>query len=72
VALVEERRNACRVLVGKPWGNRPLGRARHSWKDNIKMNIRGIGCGGVNWIDVFQDRCKCRADASSVMRLRLT
>ena len=70
VARVRERRNAFRVLVGKPGRKRPFGRPRSSWEDNIKMNIQGIGCWGVNCIDVFQDRRDCRADVSTVLGLR--
>jgi hypothetical protein len=47
-----EKRNAYRILVGKPEGKRPLGRPRHKWVDNIKMGLREIGWGGVNWIDL--------------------
>jgi hypothetical protein len=43
VARMEEKRNAYRILVGKPQGKRPLGRPRHRWVDNIKMNLREIG-----------------------------
>jgi hypothetical protein len=43
VARMEEKRNACRILVGKPEGKRPLGRPRRRWVDNIKMDLRGIG-----------------------------
>jgi hypothetical protein len=68
---VGERRNAFRVLVGKPGRKRPFERHRRSWKDKIKINIQEMGCWGVNWIDVFQDRCNCQADASAVMGLRL-
>jgi len=71
LAHVGERRNAFRVLVGKPGRKRPFGRHRSSWKDNIKINIKGIRCWAVKWIDVFQDRRNCRADASTVMGLRL-
>jgi hypothetical protein len=50
-----ERRGAYRVLVGKPEGKRPPGRPRHSWEDNIYMDLQEVGCGGVDWIDVAQD-----------------
>jgi hypothetical protein len=45
-----EKRNACRILVGKSEGKRPRGRPRHRWVDNIKMNIRGMGWDGMEWI----------------------
>jgi hypothetical protein len=48
VARIGEERGVYRVLVGKPEGNRPLGRPRHKWEDNIKMNLREVGCGGVD------------------------
>jgi hypothetical protein len=51
-----EKRNACRILVGKPEGKRPLGRTRCRWMDNIKMDLRDIGCDGIDWIDMAQDR----------------
>jgi hypothetical protein len=50
-----EKRNACRILVGKPEVKRPL-RPRRSWVDNIKMDLREIEGGGINWIDIAQDR----------------
>ena len=43
-------------LVGKPEGKRPLGRPRHRWEENIKMDIQEVGCGGVEWIELDQDR----------------
>jgi hypothetical protein len=49
-------KNAYRLLVEKPEEKRPLGRPRRRWVDNIKMDLRDIGCGGINWIDVAQDR----------------
>jgi len=52
VVGVGDRRNAFRVLVGKPGGKRPFGRPRRSWEDNIKMNIQGVGCCSVHWIYV--------------------
>jgi hypothetical protein len=51
-----EGRNVYRVLVGKPKGKRPLGRPRHRWEDGIKMDLREIGWGGVEWIHLAQDR----------------
>jgi hypothetical protein len=51
-----ENRKAYRVLVGKPEGKRPLGRARRKWEENIKIDLTEIGCGGMDWIDLAQDR----------------
>jgi hypothetical protein len=51
-----EKRNAYRILVGKPEGKRPLGRSRNRWVDNVKMDLRKIGWGCTDWIDVAQDR----------------
>jgi hypothetical protein len=47
------KRNAYRILVGKPEGKRPLGRPRRRWVDNIKMDLREIGCDGVEWIGLI-------------------
>jgi hypothetical protein len=55
-ARMEEKRNAYRILVGKPEGKRPLGRSRRRWADNIKMDLRETGWDGVEWIDLVQDR----------------
>jgi hypothetical protein len=51
-----ERRGAYRALVGKPEGRRPLARPRRRWEDNIKMDLREVGWGGVDWIDLAHDR----------------
>jgi hypothetical protein len=51
-----EKRNAYRILVGKPEGKRPLGTPRYIWVDNIKMDLRVIRWDGVDWIDMAQDR----------------
>jgi len=56
VALMRERRGGYRVLVGKPEGKRPLGRPRHRWEDNTKMDLKEVGCGGMDWIELAQDR----------------
>jgi len=45
-----------RVLVGKPEGKRPLGRPKHRWEDNNKMDLQEVGCGGMDWIELPQDR----------------
>jgi hypothetical protein len=52
VTQMEEKRNACRVLVGKPEQKRPLGRCRHRWENNIKMDLTEIGWGDIDWIDM--------------------
>jgi hypothetical protein len=52
---MEEKRNACRIFVGKPEGKRPLGRQRRRWVDNIKIYLREIEWDGMDWIDLAQD-----------------
>jgi hypothetical protein len=66
-----EKRNAYRLLVGKPEGKRPLGRLRRRWLDNIKMDILEIGVNVVDWIGLSQDRYRSRALVNSVMNLRV-
>jgi hypothetical protein len=63
--------NACRILVRKPEGKTPLGRPRCRWVDNIKMDLREIGCEGVDWIDMAQDRDQWRALVNTVLNLRV-
>jgi hypothetical protein len=58
-------------VVGKPEEKTPLGRPRRRWEDNIKMDHRDIGWGGVDWIDLAQDRDQWRALVSTVMNLRV-
>jgi hypothetical protein len=60
-----------RVVVGKPEGKRPLGRPRHRWEDNIKMNIQEVGCEGMDWIELAQDRDRCQALVDVVMNVRV-
>jgi len=69
VARMGEGRGVHRVLVGKPGGKRPLGRARRRWKDNIKMDLYEMGCGGMDWIGLAQDRDRWRALVTAVMNL---
>jgi hypothetical protein len=63
------KRNAYRLLVGKPEGRRPLGRPRRRWVDNIKMDLVEVGLGDVDWIDLAQDRDKWRGLVNAVMNL---
>ena len=56
VVRMGERKGIYRVLVGKPEGKRPLGRCRHRWEDNIKMELQEVGCGGMDGIELAQDR----------------
>jgi hypothetical protein len=68
---MEEERKVYKVLVGKPEGKRPLGRPRHRWEDGIRMDLREIGLGSVDWIRLAQDRDRCRAVVRAVMNLRV-
>ena len=68
---MREDRGVYRVLVWKPERNIPLGRHRHSWKDNIKMDIQEVGCGCMDWIDLAQDRDRWQALVNVVMKLRV-
>jgi hypothetical protein len=66
-----EKRNAFRILVGKTEGKRPLGRLRRRWVDNIKMDLREIGCDGADWINMGQDRDQWTIFVNTVMNLRV-
>jgi hypothetical protein len=66
-----EGRGMYRVLVGKPEGKRPLRRPRRRWEDNIKMDLQEVGCGGIDWIKLAQDRERWRALVNAVMNLRV-
>jgi hypothetical protein len=66
-----EKKNAYRIFVGKPEGNRPLGRPRCRWEDDIRMNLREIGWGGMDCIDLVQDRDQWRALVNTAMNLRV-
>jgi hypothetical protein len=65
------KRNACGILVGKPEGSRLLGRRKRRCVDNIKMGLREIGWGGMDWTDLAEDKDKWRALVSTVMKLRV-
>jgi hypothetical protein len=66
-----ERRGAYRALMEKPEGGRPLGRSRRKWEDNIKMDLREVGWGSMDWINLAQDRDRWRALVNAVMNLRI-
>jgi len=53
--------------VGKPEGKRPLGRTRRRWEDNIKMDLQEVGCEGMDWIELAQDRDRWRTFVNAVM-----
>ena len=71
VAHVGERRGIYRVLVGKSEGTRLLGRPRHRWEDNIKMDRQEMGCGGMDWIELVQDTDRWWALVNAVMNLQV-
>jgi hypothetical protein len=66
-----EGRGIYRVLVVRPEGERPLGRPKRRWEDNIKMNLREIEIDGANWIRLARDRVQRRAFVNTVMNLRV-
>jgi hypothetical protein len=66
---MEQRGISYRILVGKPDGKRLLGRLRHRWVDNIKIDLREKGWDGMDWIDLAQDRGHWRALVNTVMNL---
>jgi hypothetical protein len=68
-----EKRNAYRILVGKPEGKRPLGEPKHWWADNITINLREIlvQWDGMDWIDLAQDRDQWRTLVNTVMNLQV-
>jgi hypothetical protein len=71
VACMGEERKVYKVLVGKSEGKRPLGRPRHRWGDGVRMDLREIGFGGVDWIRLAQDRDQWWAVVIAVMNLRV-
>jgi hypothetical protein len=64
-----EGRGVYRVLVGKPERKRPLVRPRRRWEDNIKLDLQEVGCGGLDWTELAQDRDRWRALVNAVMNL---
>jgi hypothetical protein len=71
IERMAEKRNAYRILVGKPEGKKPLGRPGRRWVGNIKTDLRERGWDGIDWIDLAQDRDQWRAFVNTVMNLRV-
>ena len=71
VARMEQFRNAYRVLVVKPESKRPLGRPIRKWEDNIKMELRKVGCDPRDWIGLAEDKDQWRAYVRVVLNLRV-
>jgi hypothetical protein len=71
VARILDRTGVYRVLEEKPEGNRPLGSPSRRREGSIKMEFQQVGCGGMDWIDLAQDRDRCRELVNAVMKLRV-
>jgi hypothetical protein len=69
--LDDEGRGMYRVLLRKPEGKRPMGRPRRRWEDNIKMDLKDVGCGGMDLLELAQVRDSWRALVNAVMNLRV-
>jgi len=66
---MRDKRGLYSVLVGKPLGKRPLGRPRHRWEDNVKIDLQEVECGDMDWIELAQDKDRWRALVNAVMNL---
>jgi hypothetical protein len=66
-----EGRGIYGVLVGKPEGKRPMGRPRRRWENSIKMDLQEVGCEGMDWIELAQDRDRWQTLVNAVLNLRV-
>jgi hypothetical protein len=66
-----DRRGVYRVLVGKPDGKRPLGKPRRRWEDNNMADLQDLGCGGMDWTELAEDRDSWRTLVNAVINLRV-
>ena len=66
-----EGKGVYRVMVEETEGKRPLGRPRRRWGDNIKMDLQEVGCGGMDWIKLAQDKDRWRALVNMMMNIRV-
>jgi len=71
VEVMGKRRGVYGVLVGKPERKRRIGSLRRRWEDNIKMDLREVGCGVMDWIELAQERDRWRALVTAAMNLRV-
>jgi hypothetical protein len=71
VARTGERRGVYRIMMGKPERKRPLGRRRRGWKNNIKMDLQVVGCGGMDWIELAEGRDRWLAVVNVAMNHRV-
>jgi hypothetical protein len=71
IAQMGEVRGMYKVLLGKPEGKKPLWRPRFRWENNIRMDLQEVGCGGMDWIGLAQDRDRWRALVNAVMNFRV-
>ena len=71
VARMEEGRSVFKILPGKPTGNRPIGRSKHRWEDNIRMELEEIGINAGNWVDLAQNRDYWRTLVKAALNLRV-
>ena len=72
ISRAGDRKHACRILVGRAEGKRAVGRTRRAWEDIIKKYLQDVEWGGMDWIDLAQDRDRWRALLSVVMKLRVS
>jgi hypothetical protein len=71
VVWMGKERRVCRLLMGKPEGKRPMGRPRNKWENNIRVDLQEVGCAGMDWIELAQDRDRWQAIVSAVMKLQV-